>query len=230
MNYRSPISIVIPTLNSQHHLPRCLEALTPGLVNGLIREVLIVDGGSNDRTLEIAGASGCRIIACRKGRGPQLRTGGKNARGDWLLFLHADTALNQNWAHALASRIQENDRFRACAFTLAYDSEHPDARWLEKRAALRCKLLGLPYGDQALFLHSNFYNELGGFDDVPLMEDVAIVRRIGKKRMNILPEQAVTASDKYERDGWKKRAWRNAFLLTRYFLGASPEKLAADYD
>lgn len=221
------VSIIIPTLNAQAHLPRCLASLAPGLGAGLIKEAILVDGGSSDRTLELGWEAGCRLISSSKGRGRQLRCGAMNARGDWLLFLHADTALSADWAEAAMRQMSRPDR--AAAFTLAFDSEDADARWLEKRAALRVRLLGLPYGDQGLFLHRSLYQEIGGFEDIPLMEDVSIVRRIGKRRLDILPVKAVTSGDKYERDGWRRRAWRNAFLLTRYFLGASPAKLARIY-
>ena len=222
------VSVVIPTLNAESHLPGNLSSLAPGLGAGLIKEAIVVDGGSQDRTIEIACDAGCRVISSPKGRGRQLRTGGVNARGDWLLFLHADTRLADGWVDALRDHMQRPER--AAAFKLVFDSDEKQARWLERRAALRVRLLGLPYGDQGLFIHKNLYFEIGGFTDQPLMEDVDIIRRIGRRRLDILDVQAVTAADKYERDGWRKRAWRNAFLLIRYFLGASPAKLARSYD
>ena len=222
------VSIIIPTLNAEQHLPRCLNALTPGLVSGVIREVVIVDGGSTDRTLEAAWAAGCRLINSQPGRGRQLKCGALNAKSDWLLFLHADTALGPNWPQALEPQFDLPQK--AAAFTLSYDSDNPNARWLERRAAMRVKWLGLPYGDQGLFIHRSLYNEVGGYEDLPLMEDVSIIRKLGKKRLTILDTKAITSGDKYERDGWKKRAWRNAFLLIRYLFGADPAKLAKLYD
>ena len=222
------LSVIIPTLNAEATLPACLDALQPGLLFGLLKEVVVVDGGSSDQTLLIANAAGCRTISAKKGRGSQLKTGAHNAKAEWMLFLHADTLLEPSWTEAVIPLFQSPNK--AAAFTLAYDSDASGARWLEKRAALRNRLLAMPYGDQGLLIHRSLYDEVGGFEDVPLMEDVGIVRRIGRKRLTILKERAVTSGDKYLRDGWRKRAWRNAFLLLRYYLGAKPEDLAKSYD
>jgi len=222
------LSVIIPTLNAEAVLPSCLDALQPGLLFGFLKEVIVVDGGSSDQTLLIANAAGCRTITAKKGRGSQLCAGAHNAKGDWFLFLHADTQLEEAWPEAVVSLFQSQNK--AAAFTLAYDSDKPEARWLEKRAALRNRFLALPYGDQGLIIHRSLYNEIGGYNDIPLMEDVDIVRRIGRDRLTILKERAITSGDKYLRDGWRKRAWRNAFLLLRYYLGAKPEDLAKSYD
>ncbi len=224
----APLSVIIPALNAASELPLCLEALMPGLEAGLIREVIIADGGSTDETKRLADASGAHFTPSNKGRGVQLATGAKAARGSWLLFLHADTALSPDWAEA-AQRHIEAAPGKAAAFTLAYRSDAKQARWLEKRANARARRMGLPYGDQGLLISRALYDEIGGYEDVPLMEDVMLVRRIGKRRLSFLGAQARTSAAKYERDGWHKRSWQNAFLLTRFLLGASPEKLAKHY-
>lgn len=225
----APVSVIIPALNAEKEIEACLESLVPGLAAGLIREVIVVDGGSDDHTIFLAFKWGARIIcAAEKGRGRQLRTGGLNAKGDWLLFLHADTHLDECWPDAVIRHMTENQG-HAGAFELRFRSDAKQARWLERRANARAKKAGLPYGDQGLFLSKSFYDALGGFADMPLMEDVEMVRRIGKKRLQHFDCRALTSAAKYERDGWRKRAWSNAFLLTRYFMGANPEKLAKAY-
>lgn len=225
---RGELSIIIPTLNAQAHLPRCLEALSAGLGSGLIKEVIIIDGGSTDHTIAMAGAAGCRIISTTKSsRGRQMLTGAKNAKSDWFLFLHADTTLEPNWP--LAVKAQMHFPEFAATFTLSYDSPAKEARLLEKRVGLRVRTLGLPYGDQGLLIHKNLYNSIGGFSDIPLMEDVEIIQKIGKPRLRVLTTKAITSSEKYERDGWRKRSWKNAFILVKYLLGVPPEQLAKEY-
>ncbi len=225
---RGELSIIIPTLNAEKHLPHCLDSLSAGLGSGLIREVLIVDGGSTDHTIAMAGSAGCRVITSPKaGRGRQLHIGAKNAKSNWFLFLHADTALEYNWADAVNAQMHF-PKF-AAAFTLAYDSPKKEARWLERRAGQRVRALGLPYGDQGLLIHKSVYEDIGGFKDIALMEDVDIAQRIGKSRLRIMTTKAITSSEKYERDGWRKRSWKNAFLLSRFLMGASPDKLAKAY-
>lgn len=224
----APLSIIIPTLNATAELPICLEALMPGLETGLIREVIIADGGSLDATKALAEVSGANFVSADTGRGIQLAGGAGAARGSWLLFLHADTALAHDWAEAVQRHI-DTAPGKAAAFTLAYRSDAKQARWLEKRANARARRMGLPYGDQGLLISRALYDEIGGYDDVPLMEDVMLVRRIGKHRLAFLKAQARTSAAKYERDGWRRRSWHNAWLLTRFLLGASPEKLAKHY-
>ena len=224
----APLSIIIPTLNAAADLPLCLESLLPGLEAGLIREVIVADAGSSDATRAIAGSSGASVIDCAAGRGRQLRAGADAARGEWLLFLHADTALSRDWAERAAVHMGTRPGM-AAAFTLKYRSDAGAARWLEARANRRARWFGLPYGDQGLLITRALYNEIGGYADIPLMEDVRIVRAIGKARLVILAAEARTSAAKYERDGWRRRAWKNALLVARYLMGASPEALAKVY-
>jgi rSAM/selenodomain-associated transferase 2 len=226
----APLSIIIPALNAESVLPLCLSSLMPGLEAGLIREVILVDGGSEDQTRRLAEGAGATVVSAPKtGRAAQLRHGAERARGDWFLFLHADTALSRDWAERAKSHIAERPS-NAAAFTLAYRSDHPMAKVIARRANWRSRTLGLPYGDQGLLISRKFYGEIGGYPDTPFMEDVQIIRAVGKKRLSILSAEARTDASKYERDGWRKRSWRNAFLITRYLLGATPEKLAKSYN
>jgi rSAM/selenodomain-associated transferase 2 len=225
----APLSIIIPAYNAEGVLPLCLASLMPGLETGLIREVILVDGGSEDQTRRLAEGAGANVItAPEKGRAAQLLQGAQEARGDWLLFLHADTALSRDWAERAKSHMAER-KGNAAAFTLAYRSDHPMAKTVARRANWRARTLGLPYGDQGLLISRKLYDEVGGYPNAPFMEDLKIVRTIGKTRLTILSAEARTDASKYDRDGWRKRSWRNAILVTRYFLGASPEKLAKSY-
>jgi rSAM/selenodomain-associated transferase 2 len=228
----APISVILPTLNVAARLPATLESLIEGVADGLVREVIVSDAGSTDATRAIAEETGAVYIDTARGRGPQLIAGADAARGDWLLFLHADTRLAPGWSKAVSVHLERHAataKPKAAAFTLAFDSDASQAIWLARRANRRARWFGLPYGDQGLLIRTDQYRALGGFAPLPLMEDVDLVRRIGKARLAILPNLAITAADKYDRDGWRVRAWKNAGLLSLYLLGVSPERLARMY-
>ncbi|WP_342634979.1 TIGR04283 family arsenosugar biosynthesis glycosyltransferase [Dichotomicrobium thermohalophilum] len=226
------ISVVIPTLNSQAELARSLAALVPGVVEGVVREVIIADGGSQDDTPQIAEAVGARFVRAAKGRGPQLAEGARAAKGDWLLFLHADTVLEHGWYQEAERFIDESARARrpqAAAFRFALDDRGARPRYLEAMVSLRCALLRLPYGDQGLLISRAHYERLGGFRDLPLMEDVDLVRRIGRRDLCFLRSRATTSADRYQRDGYFRRMLRNLSCLTLYFLRVPPRYIVKLY-
>ncbi len=175
------LSVIIPTLNAEPTLARALAPLVEPMVRGLVREVILADGGSTDLTPAIAEATGAHFLRAPRGRGAQLKAGAESARGPWLLFLHADTVLAAGWADEVESFMARVGDMAECAaaFRFALDDFAPAARRLEHLVALRCALLRLPYGDQGLLIPKRFYERLGGFSPLPLMEDVDLVRRVG---------------------------------------------------
>lgn len=220
-----PVSAIIPTLNAAASLAATLEAL-----RGQVAEIIIADGGSTDGTVELAEALGARLIMGQHGRGPQLRAAAKAATQPWLLALHADTRPGPGWQEAVAGFIaQPKNSIRAAHFRFALDHAAPEARRLETMVAWRCHWLGLPYGDQGLLIARDFYQALGGYEPVPLMEDVALIRRIGRKNLVALPVAFVTSAEKWQRDGWYARSARNLFCLLLWFAGVSPERIARVY-
>jgi len=223
----APISIVIPTLNAGRAIGPTLGALVPGVADGLVREVVLADGGSTDSIAEIAEETGARLVEATRGRGSQLATGADAARGDWLLFLHADTVLPDGWAQAAATHMQRHDE-KAGYFRLSFDSERRYAHWTAGWANFRSRALGLPYGDQGLLISRRLYDEIGGFRDMPLMEDVAMSRAL-RGRLRCLGPAVTTSADRYEREGYWRRGWRNWGCLGLYFIGVSPEKIAHMY-
>lgn len=222
------LSIVIPTLNPGPRFGAVLAALVSGAVEGLVKEVVVADAGSTDRTLELAEEAGCRVIAAEKGRGGQLRAGAAAAKGDWLLFLHADTVLSPDWVKAVAAHVARHPD-KAGYFRLRFDDPSSTARLWEKGVALRCAVLGLPYGDQGLLVSRAVYDEAGGYPDQPLMEDVELVSRLGRGRLRLLHAEAETDADKFRRDGWLARSARNVFFLIAWGMGTDPREIARRY-
>lgn len=218
------LSVVIPTLNAACPLPTTVSALGDGI------ELIVADGGSHDGTVEIAAQLGARVITAARGRGPQLIAGAEAARGTWLLFLHADTVLEAGWRSEAEAFIAEPANAAiAAAFRFSLDDRSGWARWLEKMVAWRSRMLCLPYGDQGLLIHSDFYCSLGGFGPLPLMEDVDIIRRIGCGRLRVLRSAAFTSAARWRREGWIRRSLRNIFCLSLYFAGVPPRVLARLY-
>ncbi len=226
------ISVVIPTRNSETELARTLSALVPGVVEGIVREVIIADGGSQDETPQIADAVGAKLVLAPEGRGPQLAAGAREAKGEWLLFLHADTLLEHGWEGEAERFIRETthaNRAQAAAFRFALDDRGARPRYLEAMVSLRCALFRLPYGDQGLLISRTHYEQLGGFRDLPLMEDVDLVRRIGRRGLCFLRSRATTSAARYQRDGYALRMIRNLSCLTLYYMRVPPRYIARLY-
>lgn len=222
------ISVVIPTLNPGHRFGEALVALAPGAIEELVKDVVVADAGSTDRTMELADAAGCRIVTAEKGRGGQMIAGAAAAKGDWLLFLHADTVLQPGWVEAVR-RHMERTPGNAGYFRLRFDDPSRTARLWEQAVAARCALFGLPYGDQGLLISRALYDEVGGYPDWPLMEDVELVRRLGRRRLACIDAVAETDAEKFRRDGWVRRSVRNVRFLLAWKFGADPRALAQRY-
>jgi len=222
------LCVVIPTLNAAARLPDTLAALAPG--KALICDVLVADADSTDRTVAAAEAAGARVLQAPRGRGQQLKAGAAATTGDWLLFLHADTRLAPDWATAATAFMADPaNADRAAAFRFRLDDTDRRARRVERLVAWRCRTLGLPYGDQALLVSRQRYHAVGGYRPLPLMEDVDLVRRLGRGRMTILAADAVTAADRFRRDGYWWRPIRNLAFLLAWLLGVPPVVLARYY-
>jgi rSAM/selenodomain-associated transferase 2 len=223
------ISVIIPTLNAQSSLDATLDPLSYGKPD-LIQEIIICDGGSQDGTIEIAIRANCRVVRCTPGRGEQLRYGASHAKGRWLLFLHADTRLSIGWEAAVKDFLGRVAASQCAAvFTFKLDDHTKRAWLLERIVDLRVKVFGLPYGDQGLLISRSFYDDVGGFKPLPLMEDVDLIRRIGHARIETLAVSAATSADRYKRNGYLFRTTRNFLCLLLYFVGVPPRLIARLY-
>jgi glycosyltransferase involved in cell wall biosynthesis len=193
------LSVVIPTLDSERTLSRTLSCLVSATVQGLVREVILADGGSRDETALVAEETGAHFISAAPGRASQLRAGAERARSTWLLFLDAGTMLEPGWAGEATSFIESAELKggmaleRAGVFRFALDDSRPAARWTERLVALRTGLLGMPRGEQGLLISKRFYERIGGYPDVKSMEDAAIMRAIGRQRLAWFRTAAVTS-------------------------------------
>lgn len=221
------LAVVIPTLNAGATLRRTLASLGPAAD---FASVVVVDGGSGDETTTVAAAAGAVVAESARGRGVQLRAGAAATTAPWLLFLHADTRLGPGWRAAAAEFMAEPaNRERAAVFRFVLDSDRKRARQVERFVAWRSRRLGLPYGDQGLLIHRDFYEALGGYRPVPMLEDVGIIRKIGRRRLTLLTPAAVTAAVRFEKDGYILRSIRNYLVLGLYFLGVPPRVLRRLY-
>ena len=225
------IDVVVPTLNAASDLARTIASLGGREDHDLVLRLTVCDGGSRDDTLAIARAAGAAVIVTAPGRGRQLAAGAAAGSAPWLLFLHADTTLGAGWADAAKRFMTETtNAARAGYFRLRFDSRDPRARRVERLVAWRCRTLGLPYGDQGLLMARAFYQRLGGFAVLPLMEDVDLVRRIGRENLVALDADVVASARRYERDGWLLRPLRNLSCLALYSAGIPVSVVRRLYD
>lgn len=224
------LSVIVPTLNVGEGLYDCLAALRSGVGSGLVGEIIVIDGGSQDATQRIARSAGARVLTHERGRGQQLQRGAMEAQGSWFLFLHGDTVLEPDWLFAAEQFVEDPNNLRSAAyFRFRLDDDTREARRLERIVAWRSRALGLPYGDQGLLMSRLYYAELGGYRPLPLMEDVDLVRRIGRRRLVALDVRATTSAQRYRRHGYLSRSLRNLLCLGLYYLGLPPRLLLGLY-
>lgn len=222
------LSIVIPTLDAETQIEATIAAVAPS--GDLACEIIVADGGSADGTVALAERLGAQVLVGPSGRGGQLIAGAAAARGDWLLSLHADTRLSPGWQGEAAAFIADPENAeRAGVFRFVLDDRSNPARRLERIARWRGRWLGLPYGDQGLLIAREFYDAIGGYRPLPIMEDVAMVRRIGRRRLVWLEAGAVTSARRYRRGGYLLRPARNLLCLSLYFLGLPTRLIARIY-
>ena len=218
------ISIIIPALNEEDNIGRCLESL---LKAGGDCEIIVADGGSTDKTAEFAKSyPAVLFIESRKGRGIQMNMGAAAASGDILLFLHADTILETGWAAAILS-VFDNASVSGGAFTFRIQSQLWKYRMVEAWVKLRCRLCLLPYGDQAIFVRKRAFDIIRGYKDIPVMEDVDFIGRLKKLgTIVILNKKAITSERRWSKKGLIKTAAINQFVMLLYKLGVNPCLLA----
>jgi rSAM/selenodomain-associated transferase 2 len=192
-------------------------------------EIVIVDGGSRDNTVQLARSLGARVLSTEASKSVQMNNGAAESTGDVLLFLHADTRLPDNFDAKVMAAANRKD-FCAGAFSLGIDSDARGLRFIEQVANWRSRFFQMPYGDQALFVCRDLFNEIGGYPDFPIMEDFELIRRLRKKgKITILSDSVCTSPRRYLNFGILKTWFLNQIIIVAYYLGISPDRLACWY-
>jgi len=226
---RLNISIIIPVLNEESGINTSIRHIRQISSEDRI-EIIVVDGDAGGSTIRSVADAGAQCLISPPGRGKQMNCGARAARGEILLFLHADTLLPRG-SISLVRKVMRSGRYQAGAFGLDLDSRRIPLRIIAAAARLRIRLSGIPFGDQGLFMRRDYFHRIGGYAEIPLMEDVEIAQRIKKLegRIIIVPERVLTSVRKWEEEGVLYSIFRNWFIQLSYFLGVPPERLVKIY-
>ena len=223
----SKISIIIPTINEANNLPLLLSDLSSIQKEG---EIIIVDCGSEDKTIDIANIYGAKVIISKeRNRGLQLDIGAKNSNGEWLIFLHADTRLTHDWFKKINSFLKGNKNI-IYYFEFKINHKKIIYRLLEILVNIRSKIFKQPYGDQGLIIHRTIYFKNNGFRNIPLMEDVDFLMRLNQKKdLKQLNFPIFISSRKWERTNIFLQAIKNWQFRRRWLKGESLKSIYSDY-
>ncbi|MFN6474096.1 MAG: TIGR04283 family arsenosugar biosynthesis glycosyltransferase [Nostoc sp. SerVER01] len=219
------ISIIIPTLNEAANIKEAI-ATTQARIN---IEFIVVDGGSSDDSVEIAQSLGVKVISSSAGRAVQMNAGAVAASGEILLFLHADTRLPAGFDEMICTALQQPG-IVAGAFNLRIDASLLSLRWVELGVKWRSHFCQMPYGDQAIFLTKALFQQIGGFAELPIMEDFELMRRLkAMGRIAIISTPVVTSARRWLQKGVFKTTLLNQIVIIAYLLGVSPERIRCWY-
>jgi rSAM/selenodomain-associated transferase 2 len=222
-------SIIIPVLHEAAIINQAIEHVY-SIGKGFDLEIIVVDGDRGGSTINVVTNKHVITLTSPKGRGIQLNRGASVARGDILLFLHIDTELPADALRTIAC-ITENGQYIGGAFDLGIQSGSHIFRLIERMVYIRTRLTGIPYGDQAIFMRKDFFETMKGFKEIPIMEDVELMRRLKERghRICIIPQKVKTSPRRWEKEGVLYCTLRNWILISLYFLGIKPEKLVKWY-
>ena len=216
----------MPVLNESANLQRAIDSTQPS--DNI--EVIVVDGGSSDDTCQVAAACGVKVIASSAGRSSQMNLGAAAATGEILLFLHGDSRLPLGFDRLIRQVISGMQPPIAGAFRLGIDAPQASLRWVERGVYWRSKNFQMPYGDQGIFLQAKIFEELGGFPDLPIMEDFELIRRLRQRgKISIISQPIMTSARRWLQKGILKTTLINQLMVMGYLVGVSPERLLELY-
>lgn len=217
-----PISVVIPALDEAARI----ESAVASALTADHTECIVIDGGSKDDTRERARRCGARVDDAPRGRARQLNRGAELARHPLLLFLHADTVLPDGYQHTVR-RVLASPGVACGAFRLCLEPAAPSLRLIQRIANIRARRLAMPYGDQALFLHADRFHEVGGFPDLPVMEDLEFVRRVRRTgKIEVAAAAVETSSRRWQRNGTWRTTMLHQVAVLAYLGGIAPATIA----
>jgi rSAM/selenodomain-associated transferase 2 len=220
------ISIIVPVVDEAEGISSAIAGTQAG---PSVTERIVVDGGSSDGSAEKASSHGVRVIRSAPWRSRQMNAGARAAGGDVLLFLHADTLLPPGFEDHVREVLGRPDTV-AGAFLLGIDGASPGLRLIERMANFRSIRMGMPYGDQAIFIRADRFHDAGGFPEIPIMEDFEFMRRLRREgRIGIAPVSVVTSARRYKEHGIWRTTWINQVMIIAYLMGISPGRLALWY-
>ncbi len=223
------VSVVVPVINEAERINGLIEHLRSLDLSESI-EIIVVDGDPAGSTIKAVADDDVIVALSDKGRARQMNRGAQLARGEAIMFLHADTQLPRNALKAVRS-VLEHDDCVAGAFDLAVNTKNVIIQFFAAVSNFRNRLTRVPFGDQAIFLRHDYFNDIGGFKDIPFLEDVEMMRRIRKRgdRIRILPERVSSSARRWEKEGLAFCMLRNVFVLALFHLGVSPQRLTRFY-
>jgi rSAM/selenodomain-associated transferase 2 len=229
LSVRKKFSVIIPVLHEAVNINRVIRHLRK-IDGGRSAEIIVVDGSPRMDTLEVIEDADVIKVSAGKGRARQMNEGAARARGEVLIFLHADTLIPKN-AFRKIGEVISSGRYIGGAFDLLINSDRRFMKFVTWSAGVRSRITRVPYGDQAIFIRKDYFDEVGGYKDIPLMEDVELMKKVRRRggRIRILKERAETSARKYISDGIYFSAVRNHALRMLYALGVKPETLAKIY-
>lgn len=220
------LSIIIPTLNEESCIQSNLSIFARDIKTHFREiEIIVADGGSVDRTVELVREFTDKVCVTSAGRGKQMNAGAKISEGDYLLFLHADSVLSASGIEGIFNIMADNE-IAGGAFRLMVDSDRFSLKIVSYFANIRSEVFNIAYGDQGIFLKRDIFFNIGGYPDIPIMEDVAFVRRLKKAgKFVILPYYIIASPRRWEKEGVFYTTMRNWFFILSYMSGVSPYRL-----